>query len=427
MNGIDVLAGGMLTTVQDLGRSGFQRYGVPESGAMDAWSLRAANRLVGNPDGAAALEMTFVGPVLRFEDHAVVALTGADLGPMLDGHPVAPWRSFTAAPGSILTFSGAHDGLRGYLAIAGGIDVPEILGSRSTSVTLALGGLEGRPLRAGDHVRVGADDLQAEGPVRRLPRHAIPAWGHTPAVRVVMGPQDDAFTDEGISTLLGETYTLALQSDRIGCRFLGPRIAHREAADIVSDGTVFGSVQVTGDGLPIVLMADRGTTGGYTKIATVATADLPRLAQAAPGDRVRFTRVSVEEAQALLRDAWRRLDEIGPAELGTGFAAAVYEEDSGAALVAEACGDLADALDGEHHVPDAARRNAVRAGMPGAVVSVAVRTGDRVKAGQTLMVLEAMKMENPVRAPRDGRVGRVHVAPGTYVEGGAPLVEIDGD
>jgi biotin-dependent carboxylase-like uncharacterized protein len=424
VNGIEVLAGGMLTTVQDLGRVGAQKYGVPASGAMDTWSLRAANRLAGNADGAAGLELTFVGPVLRFERDCLAALTGADLGPLLDGHPVALWRTFTVGAGSVLTFSGARDGLRGYLAVAGGIDVPVVMGSRSTLVRSALGGFEGRPLRAGDCLAVVAGERPA-GQVRRLPRRAVPTYGHAPTIRVVLGPQDDAFTVEGISTFLGETYTMALQSDRIGCRFLGPPIAHRETADIVSDGTVFGSIQVAGDGMPIVLMADRGTTGGYTKIATVATVDLPRLAQAAPGDRVRFWRVGAGHAQALLRDAFAALDEIGPADPEADVATGVYEEDSGAPLIADGYVEFADALDGEHSVPDAARRNAVRAGMPGMVIAVAVQAGDHVTEGQTLVILEAMKMQNPVRAPRAGRVGRVHVSPGSLVGGGSPLVEID--
>ena len=164
MSGVSVLAGGMLTTVQDLGRTGARRWGVPLSGALDRWSLRAANRLAGNADAAAALEMTFVGPVLRFEQPSVAALSGADLGAMLDGHPVAPWRSFSVAAGAVLTFTGARDGLRGYLAVAGGFDVPAVLGSRSTFLRAGLGGLDGRPLRAGDCCHWSA--AQPDGLVR---------------------------------------------------------------------------------------------------------------------------------------------------------------------------------------------------------------------------------------------------------------------
>ncbi|HSP92524.1 MAG TPA: biotin-dependent carboxyltransferase family protein, partial [Vicinamibacterales bacterium] len=291
MIAVEVLDGGLLTTVQDLGRFGAQQYGVPVSGAMDAWALRAANRLVGNHDGAAALEITLAGPVLRFDGPGVIALTGGDLGARLDGRPLDPWQSVGVAPGAELSFAGLRDGLRAYLGVAGGIGVSLVLESRSTLLTARLGGFMGRALAAGDRVPVGPGDMASGRAGWRLPRKLVPAYGHSHTVRVVMGPQDDAFTEDGIRTFLSESYTLAPQSDRVGCRLTGPRIAHCRGADIVSDGTAFGSVQVSGDGLPIVLMADRGTTGGYTKIATVATADLSRMAQAAPGDRVRFVRV----------------------------------------------------------------------------------------------------------------------------------------
>jgi biotin carboxyl carrier protein len=257
----------------------------------------------------------------------------------------------------------------------------------------------------------------------RLARDVIPAYGHSHTIRVVMGPQADAFTDEGIGTFLSEPYTLASQSDRVGCRLTGPRIAHRSGADIVSDGTAFGSVQVSGDGMPIVLMADRGTTGGYTKIATVAGADLPHLAQASPGDRVRFVRVGVDEAQALMRAARADLARIVQEEPWRALDAGVFEEDSGAPLAAPAYRDLAGALAMRRREPEA-RPNTVRAAMPGLVVSVEVGPGDVVAAGQPLAVLEAMKMQNPVRAPRGGRIGRVFVTPGAPVDGGAAIVEL---
>jgi biotin carboxyl carrier protein len=192
----------------------------------------------------------------------------------------------------------------------------------------------------------------------------------------------------------------------------------------VSDGTAFGAVQVSGDGMPIVLMADRGTTGGYTKIATVASADLPQVAQAAPGDRVRFEQISVDKAQMLLRAARARLDRIvrdGPCDEPS---AGIFDEDSGAPLAAPAYAGLADALAVRRQAP-AARENTARAAMPGLVVSVAVGAGDVVAAGQPLLVLEAMKMQSPVRAPRGGRVARVLVEAGVQVQGGAALVEFE--
>ena len=424
MTALDVLESGLLTTVQDLGRAGYQRYGVPVSGAMDAWALRAVNRLVGNPDAAAALEITLAGPVLRFDGPGVIALGGADLGARLDGRPLAPWQSVGVTAGAGLSFADARDGLRAYLGIGGGIDVPLVLGSRSTMTGARLGGHLGRALAAGDRLPVGECGDLASRAGWRLPRDIVPAYGHDHAVRVVLGPQDDAFTEDGIRSFLSGTYVLSSQSDRVGCRLTGPRITHRRGADIVSDGTAFGTIQVSGDGMPIVLMADRGTTGGYTKIATVASVDLPRLAQATPGDRVWFAQIGVEEAQALLRAARAQLDRIVRDEPWSAPAAGIFDEDSGAPLAAPAYVGLADAL-ALKGAPAAARTNTVCASMPGVVVSVAVGAGDTVAAGQPLVVLEAMKMQNPVRAPRGGRVGRVLVEAGAQVEAGAALVELE--
>ena len=344
MTAIEVLDGGLLTTVQDLGRFGAQQYGVPVSGAMDVWALRAANRLVGNDEGAAALEITLAGPVLRFDGPGVIAVTGGDLGARLDGQPMPPWQAIGVSAGTELSFSGVRDGLRAYLGVGGGLDVPLALGSRSTLLKARLGGFMGRALAAGDRVAFGRCAAWQDLAGRRLPREIVPEYGHAHTVRVVLGPQDDAFTDEGIRTFLSASYTLSSQSDRVGCRLEGPRIAHRGGADIVSDGTAFGAVQVSGDGLPIVLMADRGTTGGYTKIATVASADLSRLAQAAPGDRVRFARVELDQAQALLRAARALLDRIAREEPWGDPAEGVFDEDSGAPLAAPAYAAFAGAL-----------------------------------------------------------------------------------
>jgi antagonist of KipI len=308
----EVIDGGMLTTVQDLGRFGFQRYGVPTSGALDQFSLRAANRLVGNAEGAACLEMTLVGPRLRFLVPATVSLTGADLGARLDGRPVPLWESIVARPGEVLSFVGPKDGVRAYLAVAGGLDVPEVLGSRSTYTRSRLGGLDGRALRTGDVLSVARDRPVVLGGALRLADRERPVYGHAHRLRVVLGPQDDRFTAEGIGTFFGSSYEVSPQSDRMGCRLTGPAIQHARGADIVSDGTAFGAVQVAGDGVPIVLLADRGTAGGYTKIATVIGPDIPRLAQAAPGDTVTFGAVTLEEAYEAVRQEDRVLASISP-------------------------------------------------------------------------------------------------------------------
>lgn len=315
MNIIELLDGGLLTTVQDMGRYGYQRYGVPVSGAMDLLALRVANILVGNQEGEAGLEITLVGPRLRFLADTVISITGADLAPHLNDEPVSMWQAVAVPRGGTLSFGSFRDGVRAYLAVAGGIDVPRVLGSRSTFTRSRLGGLEGRALRAGDVL-----SAIGEGPVtrvegRRLPREQVPIYGHGHRLRVVLGPQDDAFTEEGVQTFLSSTYTVTPQSDRMGYRFQGPRVQHKGGADIVSDGIPFGGVQVTGDGMPIVLLADRGTTGGYTKIATVISADLASVAQALPGDTVSFQSVSVEEAHQALRqqeDLIQRLRDTPP-------------------------------------------------------------------------------------------------------------------
>ena len=299
---IEVVDGGLLTTVQDLGRYGYQRYGVPVSGVMDPYSLALVNTLLGNEEGAAALEITLVGPKLVFLEDTVFALGGTDLAARLNGEPVPTWQVLRGRAGSLLSFDGPMAGVRGYLATPGGIDVPLVMGSRSTYARAGLGGLEGRALRAGDRLDLGAPDARIPPVGTRAPLSIQPSVGGEHLVRVIMGPQADAFTPEGIATFLSESYSVSQQSDRVGCRLEGPSIEHADGADIVSDGIPFGGIQVTGDGLPVVLMADRGITGGYTKIATVATVDLGQVAQALPGDTVSFKAITVEEGHRRLAE-----------------------------------------------------------------------------------------------------------------------------
>ena len=308
MDVIEVLDGGMFTTVQDLGRYGYQKYGVPVAGAMDAFALRAANLLVGNSEGDAGLEMTLAGPHLRFLDETVVAITGADLMPALDGNPVPMWQPVAVQKGAELLFHGINDGVRAYLAIAGGVDIPPMLGSRSTYTRANIGGLEGRALAHGDRIAASTGMERVDG--RRFPRGAVPHYGHTHRLRVTPGQQFDTFTEQGIETFLSSSYTVTPRSDRIGYRLEGPPIEHKAGADIVSDGIPSGAVQVTGDGMPIVLLADRGTTGGYTKIATVISADVMRLTQAAPGDVVTFQMATLEEAHEDLLEQENLIQEI---------------------------------------------------------------------------------------------------------------------
>lgn len=300
----------MLTTVQDAGRYGYMRYGIGTSGAVDCFALRLANILVGNPENGACLELTMMGPTLEFLSDALIALTGADLTPTIDGNQLPMWQAVAVKQGATLSFGGPSTGLRGYLAIAGGIDVPASLGSKSTDLKTRIGGVEGRPLAKEDRLSTTSASQPTHLEGRRMPRGLIPTYQNQHVVRVVTGPQDDAFTNRGLETFLGSTYTITPKSDRMGYRLEGPKIEHKGTADIISDGIPFGGIQVAGDGMPIVLMADRGISGGYTKIATVISVDLSELAQGMPGDEVTFKAVSVEQAHEALRQQEHAIEEL---------------------------------------------------------------------------------------------------------------------
>jgi biotin-dependent carboxylase-like uncharacterized protein len=263
---------------------------------MDARSLAAANRAVGNPPGAAALECTVSGPALAFLVPLRFAVAGADLGALLERADLGPWpvplgASVLARPGNVLRFAGRRSGCRAYVALRGGIDVPAVLGSRSTDLPSGFGGLLGRALRGGECIAVAAAAGGAAPLESRPERH-----GTSATVRVVLGPQADHFDRETTARFLSSPWRLGSTSDRVGCRLEGEPLRHRGSAEILSDGMVAGSIQVPPDGLPIVMAADGPTTGGYPKIATVLTADLPLLAQLVPGEgEVRFEAVCVED------------------------------------------------------------------------------------------------------------------------------------
>jgi len=305
MSELVVQDGGPLTTIQDLGRFGHLRVGIPTSGPMDPEAFLLANRLVGNPDGEAGLECTLIGPRVEFADDRLVAVTGADMAPTVNGAPVPAWETVPVKPGDVLRLGPARTGVRAYLAVAGGLETPLVLGSRSTYVRGRLGGLGGRALRRGDRLPLGA--AAPARPRRVRPGHA-PMYGGEAAVAVILGPQDDRFTAAGIDAFLTGPYELLPQSDRMGARLKGPFIEHTRGHDIVSDGVPMGGIQVIGEGQPIVLLADRQSAGGYTKIATVCSFHLGRIAQLKPGGRLSFHRVTVAEAHAMLRDSRRALD-----------------------------------------------------------------------------------------------------------------------
>jgi biotin-dependent carboxylase-like uncharacterized protein len=291
-----IIEPGPLATIQDLGRYGYQDRGVPVSGAMDGFALRAGNLLVGNEQNDAAVEITLGGLRAEFLGDLHFAVTGGDFEARLNGEAISNWVSHIAGRGDVLTLDSVRFGCRGYLAVAGGIDVPLVMGSKSTYLRGGFGGLEGRALRRGDILGCGSAPWP---PIPEIAADLLPKYRDQPVLRVVLGPQDDLITEEGVAAFFSSPYQVTERADRMGCVLSGPTISHNKGADIISDGTIGGAVQVPGNGQPIVLMADRQTIGGYVKIATVVSFDLPLLAQLLPGSMVRFTAVSVFEAREI--------------------------------------------------------------------------------------------------------------------------------
>ena len=294
---ITVVRAGMLTTVQDLGRPGHRASGVPLSGAMDPIALRVANLLVGNSENAATLECTLLGPELVFSADTVVALGGAEFEGM------APWQPMVVQAGGRIKLGAARQGCRGYVAVAGGIEVPLLLGSRSTYLRGEFGGYQGRALRDGDVVRV-PDVSRAVTDHWRIDARILPAYSPAPTIRVVRGAQ----TEEFGGALFAAEFKILPQSDRMGIRLGGARLARiGGAADLVSSAVAPGTVQVPPDGQPIVLMADAQTIGGYPQAAHITSVDLPLVAQLRPGDTLRFREVTLEKAHELARGRERAL------------------------------------------------------------------------------------------------------------------------
>lgn len=332
MSAVTIISGGLHTTIQDAGRGGYQKFAMPLAGAFDNYAFRVANMLVGNEAGAAllraggrgaaALEFTFVGPTMKFASEAMVAVTGGRFDVKLDGSSCPQWEAVAVPAGGLLEIGAAITGARGYLSIAGGFDVPEYMGSRSTLVGARAGGYAGRSLRAGDVVDAGlSTGPVTDGTTRR--------WNPSPSrlrppptsLRVVLGPQDMLFTEESVDLFLSSPWTLASQSDRTASRFAGVRLAFREGAtdlnhdpardpsNIVDDVIPIGGIQVTAGSELLVAGVDGLTIGGYAKIATVITADIQHLAQVRPGQTVTFQRISTQEAIAAGRQDQDAVDE----------------------------------------------------------------------------------------------------------------------
>ncbi len=323
-----VVKPGLLTTVQDTGRTGYQKYGVLGSGAMDTISLRIANLLAGNQEKEAGLEVTLMGPGPSFEfsEPAVIAVTGADFAFHINGEPAPLWKPVLIKENSVVSFGPCKLGSRAYLAVAGGFDVPAVMESKSTYVRAGIGGFCGRALQKDDELPLGRMTPCSESIAYRLSdsfgQHGFsaPDWSvssrgflplkKNPVIRVLEGAQFHAFTEEAKLRFYQESYTVTPQSDRMGYRLKGAPLELREPLEMVSEAVTFGTVQVPPDGNPIILLADRQTTGGYPRMAHIISADLPLVAQTMPGEHITFRAVSLEEAEMLLLEKEQQLKEL---------------------------------------------------------------------------------------------------------------------
>ncbi|HVS88943.1 MAG TPA: biotin-dependent carboxyltransferase family protein [Candidatus Acidoferrum sp.] len=305
MGVIQVQEPGLFTTVQDLGREGFGPLGVSASGAADPISLRLGNRLLGNAEGAAGLEMTLLGGTFVFPDGAVLALAGSDFGATLDGKPVGLWGSVEASPGQILRLGPTRSGARCYLCVQGGIAVKLFLDSASTHILSGLGGHEGRALRKGDVLNIGFGTGGAASEStrkRRLSARALKEVGPRKVLRVTAGPQSDWFPESAQRLFYSSPYRIAEESNRMGLRLEGTPVPEGSGGKMITEGVSIGAVQIPSGGLPIILFVEQQTTGGYAKIANVISADLSSLGQLRPRDEIRFERVEWETARSLLRE-----------------------------------------------------------------------------------------------------------------------------
>lgn len=307
--GFVVKSAGFFTTVQDLGRYKYQAFGVPVSGAMDQKSLKVANLLVDNEINESVLEVTMLGPTLEFTHENIIAITGGDLMPHINNLPISMNTAICCHKGDVLSFGGVKSGSRAYIAFAGGLELPNVMGSKSTYVKAGIGGLRGGKLEKNDEVGFKNPKTYIDG-ISNRSISIEDDYGDEIKLRVVLGPQDDCFTDEGINTFFNSTYTVTNEFDRMGCRLNGNIIKHKKDGNIISDGIAFGAIQVPSNGMPIIMLADRQTIGGYTKIANVISVDLPKLAQAKPGDKISFSNISIEKAQELYIEDIKQLENL---------------------------------------------------------------------------------------------------------------------
>lgn len=309
---LEVLEANGLVTIQDYGRTGWKKFGVPASGPMDAFAFRAANLLAGNDPNSAAIEIGRGDVAFRALHDCVISVAGVGFGVSVYLWDFPLWSSFYVRGGWTIRIHGLDAGLWAYLAISGGVQTPPMLGSSSTYLRGLFGGLDGRPLQVGDRFESGKpsrplDELAA----RSMPEEALPLYSNTPLIEFIPGPQEKYFTNESIGTFLSSEYAVSHTSDRMGYRLEGARLARRRDTELLSEGMTMGTIQVPPGGQPIVMMADSPTTGGYPKIGAIASADLPLLAQCEPGkSRIRFQRTTVAKAQKKYREMMGGLERI---------------------------------------------------------------------------------------------------------------------
>ncbi|WP_285766896.1 biotin-dependent carboxyltransferase family protein [Peribacillus sp. SI8-4] len=313
-----IIKPGLLTSIQDLGRKGFQQHGVIVSGAMDGYSLRIANMLVGNPEGEAALEITLMGPTIEMDKNCLIAITGANLTPTIDNQAAPMWKPILVRKGATLRFEGCKSGCRSYLSVAGGYDIPKVMDSKSTYLRAGIGGYLGRALKAGDILTCNESSAPMGGQELKG-AFLSPKWfvnekefmpDRKPLIRFIAGSQYDQFMNASKQSFEEHAFKVSNQSDRMGYRISGPGLEWENDVELLSEAVTNGSIQVPPDGNPIILLADSQTTGGYPKIAQVITADLSMIAQIKPGESIQFSRVTLREAERLYLQKEREMKEL---------------------------------------------------------------------------------------------------------------------
>ena len=323
---ITIVKPGLLDTIQDLGRHGYQKYGIVTSGAMDTWAHRIANLLVGNSENNSTIEMTLMGPQIRFVEDSLIAICGGDFHPTIDGISVPMWRPTFIKKNQILKLGHAQKGCRAYLAVGGGFDLPVIMNSQSTYIRAGIGGYKGRALKKNDELSFGSKSKRTRQILNTLSKDKlsnsfratkwsvastlIPQLSSDWEVRVTKGNQFDLFNKSYLAHFFNESYKISSESDRMGYRLNSPGLAPLVTEEMISEAVAFGSIQVPPDGKPIILAADRQTTGGYPKIAQISACDFSRIAQAKPGDSLSFTEISLAQSQNLYIEKERNLRQL---------------------------------------------------------------------------------------------------------------------